>query len=127
MTSSPETLLIFDERILMAQILDNEAIFIEIIKTFLAELPVFLIDIRQGIDNGDVSQAFRAAHTLSGASANIGASLLQQTARELELALANHGISDETAYLLQAVETAQENLCQFLATRGTSNGTANHI
>ena len=64
---------------------DGDAEFFrEIVAEFLGMLPEQLGSLRAGIENGDATTVERAAHTLKGAAANIGAEKVRDTALHLE-------------------------------------------
>ncbi|MBF0561301.1 MAG: response regulator [Alphaproteobacteria bacterium] len=46
-----------------------------------------LVELRTAVDHGDFELAVRLSHTLTGVAGNVGATALQQTARNLETAL----------------------------------------
>jgi CheY-like chemotaxis protein len=78
---SPET---FDLPEVMNTVLDNKALFQEIGKMFLEELPGYMAQIRESIAAGDARALRRAAHGLKGAVGNFRAHRAYEAAYHLE-------------------------------------------
>lgn len=77
----------------------------EVLAQYLASAPEQLARIADCMARGDAAQAGREAHTLKGASANVGAEALAEAARALEAA-GRDGDLDAVARLLPAAEQA---------------------
>ncbi|MEE8400041.1 MAG: ATP-binding protein, partial [Desulfobacterales bacterium] len=77
---------IFDRAGLLDRLTGNEALADEILSEFMEDVPLKLSALREALDKHDASSVQREAHTLKGASANIGALALQGAARQVEVA-----------------------------------------
>ncbi|MCX6025574.1 MAG: response regulator, partial [Chloroflexi bacterium] len=76
----------------MPRFLDNRAFFDDICRQFLAGLPERITTMRTALEQVDVKELFRHAHSLKGIAASIGAGPLTKLALELETL----GLSDRT-------------------------------
>ncbi|MCD6325997.1 PAS domain S-box protein, partial [bacterium] len=81
---APEETPAFDHTELLERLGGDEAIVREIMKIFLQDMPLQIKKLETALENGDASLAERQAHTIKGASANVGASALRDTAFEME-------------------------------------------
>ena len=63
---------------------DNDEFLREIAGIFLEDTPQRIVELRQSLNAGDVGKFTRAAHSIKGSSANLGASLLRMAAEKLE-------------------------------------------
>ena len=80
----PEAPTIFNHAALLGRVLGDEALVQTIVRRFLDDLPLTLAKLRSSLGTGDVKAATLHAHTLKGASANIGGELLHLTAADME-------------------------------------------
>jgi histidine phosphotransfer protein HptB len=64
----------------------------EIISIYLEDTPKRLADLRTCLASGDVATFTRAAHTIKGSSANVGALALKAIAERLELISRKEGL-----------------------------------
>jgi len=71
----------------------------EVIRVFLQDAPIKISGMVKAVDQGDPATAKRLAHTLKGASSNVGADALHRIARAAEEAAAG-GDLDEVSRLL---------------------------
>jgi two-component system, sensor histidine kinase and response regulator len=76
----------------------------EVLTVFLADAPVRLARMREALARGDAASLERAAHTLKGAAASIGAAALQISCRELEEA-GKVAALDNAPHLFNRVES----------------------
>jgi len=72
---------------------DNGEFLKEIIAIFLEDTPQRLAELEDCVSKGDVTRYIRAAHSIKGSSANMGAMVLRQTAEELEHKAKNNGLA----------------------------------
>lgn len=90
----------------------------EIVGLFAADIPARLAEFDQGLASGDRTRCHRAAHSIKGSSANIGASLLTDAAARLEERIEGFGL-DGVGSLLAEVRAeavrAQAALAAILA------------
>ena len=63
---------------------DNGEFLREIISIYIEDTPKRLADLKSSLASGDVSTFTRAAHTIKGSSANVGAQVLKAVAERLE-------------------------------------------
>jgi len=87
---------VFDKKGLFERLMNDQDLVKDIIEGFLEEVPGQIAALSEALEKKDADLIRRLAHTLKGASANIGASALQETAYQVELA-AKAGTLD-TAY-----------------------------
>ena len=82
----------------------------EIIGIFLEDTPLRIAEIDQSLAAGDAGTFIRAAHTIKGASSNVGAASLRAVAEQLEHRSKKDGLADVTALVAElktAFATAQ--------------------
>jgi HPt (histidine-containing phosphotransfer) domain-containing protein len=77
----------------------------EIIAIFIEDTPKRIADIDQSLAAGDVPTFARAAHTIKGASSNVGAVVLRAVAEQLEHRAKKDGLADVAA-LIAELKTA---------------------
>ncbi len=77
---------IFDRAGFLDRLMGDEELANEIISDFLEDVPNKLIALQEAIDKVDAPSLQRQAHTLKGASANVGALALQEIASQIEIA-----------------------------------------
>ncbi|MSU24948.1 MAG: Hpt domain-containing protein [Opitutus sp.] len=63
---------------------DDDEFLREIIGIFLEDTPQRIAELTQSLQAGDVAKFTRAAHSIKGSSANLGASTLRALAEKLE-------------------------------------------
>ncbi len=63
---------------------DNDEFLREIVGIFLEDTPLRIDELQQGLRAGDVPKFTRAAHSIKGSSANLGAIALRSVAERLE-------------------------------------------
>ena len=73
-----------DRAALLERLGDDGAACQEIIALFLRDAPNQICSLQEATDRGDAASVQRLAHTLNGASANIGATRLEKVARQME-------------------------------------------
>jgi HPt (histidine-containing phosphotransfer) domain-containing protein len=76
----------FDKSLLLERLEGDEKIYEEIIRLFLEDVPGQIRSLQEAVSGGDAAMAERQAHTLKGASGNVGALGLQKVAQETEMA-----------------------------------------
>jgi len=77
---------IWDRAAMLARLMDDEELAETIIEGFLADVPRQIEALRGYLEAGDAAGAERQAHTIKGASANVGGERLRAVALELEQA-----------------------------------------
>ena len=78
--------LIFDREGMLARLMDDEELARMIIKGFLEDIPRQILALKGYIEAGDIPNAERQAHTIKGASANVGGDAMLAVALGMELA-----------------------------------------
>jgi HPt (histidine-containing phosphotransfer) domain-containing protein len=63
---------------------DNGEFLREIVAIYIEDTPKRIADMRKSLAGGDVGSFTRAAHTIKGSSANVGAQLLKSVAERVE-------------------------------------------
>jgi len=71
---------------------DNGEFLREIISIYLEDTPLRIADLDQSLAAGDVQRFARAAHSVKGSSANLGASILRATCERLEQEARQNGL-----------------------------------
>jgi two-component system sensor histidine kinase/response regulator len=82
--------------------LDDDALFLELVRTFLAELPERWSQLAAATDRGDAARLGEVAHQLAGSAAQVGAVRLAVLCSRLQFAT---GTGSRPAALLDAIET----------------------
>ena len=72
---------------------DNDEFLREIVGMFLDDTPQRIADLEQSALSSDVARFTRAAHSIKGSSANIGAIALRAAAEKLEYQSRTHGLA----------------------------------
>lgn len=80
---------------------DNDEFLREIAGIFLEDTPQRIAELEQGLVAGDVSKFTRAAHSIKGSSANLGAMALRTAAEKLEHQARTNGIGDVASLVAQ--------------------------
>jgi HPt (histidine-containing phosphotransfer) domain-containing protein len=73
---------------------DNDEFLREIAGIFLEDTPQRIVELDQSAVAGDTARFTRAAHSIKGSSANLGASSLRAVAEKLEHQARNQGLAD---------------------------------
>jgi len=76
---------------------DNDEFLREIAGIFLEDTPVRIAELDQSLAAGDGSKFTRAAHSIKGSSANLGAMALRAVAEKLEHQSRTSGLTDVAA------------------------------
>ena len=77
---------VFDRAGMMARLMDDEDLARTVIQGFIQDIPLQIKALRGYLDAGDGEKAQRQAHTIRGASANVGGEALRAAAFEMEKA-----------------------------------------
>lgn len=83
---------------------DEDEFLREITGIFLEDTPLRIAELDQGLAEGDLAKFTRAAHSIKGSSANLGATALRIVAENLEHHARTCGLQDVTG-LLGALKT----------------------
>jgi len=77
---------VFDRTSLLDRLMSDEELANEILSEFLEDVPRKFIALKEALDKGDAPSVQLQAHTIKGASANVGAVALQKVAYHIEVA-----------------------------------------
>jgi CheY-like chemotaxis protein/HPt (histidine-containing phosphotransfer) domain-containing protein len=77
---------VFDKTSLLNRLMGDEALAEEILGEFMEDVPRKFVALKEALGNGDAAAVHHQAHTLKGASANVGASALEKIAYQVEVA-----------------------------------------
>ncbi len=80
---------------------DNDEFLGEIVHIFLADTPQRIAELEQSLTAADVAKFARAAHSIKGSSANLGAVALRAVAEKLEHQSRKEGLNDVGPMLLE--------------------------
>lgn len=94
---------VFDRAGMMGRLMDDEDLVKTISEGFLADIPLQIEKLRAAIEAGDVEGARRQAHTIKGASSNVGGERLRAAAFDMEKKCG--GNMDDVRALLPKLET----------------------
>ena len=78
---------------------DNDEFLREIVGIFLEDTPQRITELDQSLKAGDVPKFTRAAHSIKGSSANLGAMALRFVAEKLEHESRTNGLGAVTAHV----------------------------
>jgi len=84
--STHHSSLIFDRASLMARLMNDEDMARMLVERFLKDIPERISTMKGYLETGDITGAEHQAHTIKGASANMGGNRLQEVAFEMEKA-----------------------------------------
>ncbi|HWA11078.1 MAG TPA: Hpt domain-containing protein [Opitutaceae bacterium] len=73
---------------------DNDEFLGEIVSIFLTDTPQRIAELEQSLAQADVTKFARAAHSIKGSSANLGAMALRAVAETLEHKSRREGLAD---------------------------------
>jgi PAS domain S-box-containing protein len=90
---------VFDKTGMMARMMDDEDLARTVIEAFLGDVPKQIEALRGYLEMGDATSAERQAHTIKGASANLGGEALRAAAFEMEKAAKAGNLEYVTAHL----------------------------
>jgi len=82
--SAHETIGVFDRAALQARLMGDTGLTEKIIQAFLIDMPRQIEVLKGHLEAGDLAGVSRQAHTLKGASANVGGEVLRAIAAEME-------------------------------------------
>ncbi|MBN2527724.1 MAG: Hpt domain-containing protein [Deltaproteobacteria bacterium] len=105
---------IFDKEALMSRLCDDEDLVSEVVEVYLEDTPHQIESLRDAHQNGDQDRIVRQGHTIKGASSNISAMRMQQTAYEIEEA-GKSGDLGKVSELLGTLEEHFHELQEYLS------------
>lgn len=87
---------------------DNDEFLRELTLIFLEDTPQRIVDLEQSLAAGDTARFTRAAHSIKGSAANMGATLLRSAAEKLE----HHSRKDGLVGVNEMIETIRQEFAQ---------------
>ena len=90
---------IFDRAAMMERMMDDDDLAHIVIESFLGDIPLQIEALKKYIESGDVQSAERQAHTIKGASANLGGEALRSVAFEMEKCARNGELAAANALM----------------------------
>jgi PAS domain S-box-containing protein len=100
---------IFAPDLLLKRLGRKKELFARVLDLFLRDAPRQLQELQSLLQNGDLKQVRRHAHTLKGAASNVSAGRLESLARRLEKT-AEQGLQRESQTLLEAMSACWTDL-----------------
>jgi len=104
---------VFDKRALLERLMNDEELLEVILEEFIQEAEGQIEQLRLLIQSWDLEKARRVAHTLKGASGNVGAMVLRERASRLEEAIKREDL-EEAQWALKALDEAWEEFLKFI-------------
>lgn len=120
MTEHIADLEIFDSIGFIQRMLGDKELALEIMSEFLMDMDTQINTIKQESEGGDIAVLVRLAHTIKGASANVGAKQMQKAALRAEQAAAR-GDRDQVAAIVPEIEEHLTELKSLLLRRADLN------
>ncbi len=90
---------VFDQAGLMGRVMGDAALARMVTDGFLNDIPHLIETLRAGLQSGDAAAAMRHAHSIKGASANVGGEVLRGAAEAIERAVAGGDLDGANARL----------------------------
>ena len=103
----------FDRSILLGRMEGDEELTVSILEVFVQDTRDLIQQIRQSLDQGDVSNVSMLAHTIKGASGNVGASRMWELASHIEKTAKTGELTDAEAAILE-LETEFESVVRLI-------------
>ena len=103
----------------LARLGNQQALYLRLLKMLRENQTEIGQEIRSAIQQDDIEQAYRQAHTLKGIAASIGADELSEAARQLEVALAesqSEGLEQKVDTLIIMLDIVMETIDRILKT-----------
>jgi len=100
---------VFDATALLKRLMGDRGLAERVLAGFLFDAPQTIASLLKALDRSDTGAAILAAHSLKGAAANIGASDLRDTARQMET-LGKSGVLDGVRALVPELDARWNDL-----------------
>jgi len=95
----PASASVFNWDELRDRLFDDEELAREVISEFVALFPGQMTELVEALGTGNTASVQRIAHTIKGAAANVGAEMVSERARDLEMAAQNGQASEESDHV----------------------------
>jgi len=99
---------VFDRKAFVDRLMGDEELARDILRGYLQDLPRQLASLKAAIEKADAAEVRKTAHTIKGASANVGALQVQALALEIEMAGKDGEIERAGKYLDKLVKSMDE-------------------
>jgi HPt (histidine-containing phosphotransfer) domain-containing protein len=83
---------------------DNDEFLRELVGIYLEDTPQRIAELESGLATGDAAKFVRAAHSIKGSSANLGAAALRSVAERLEQHARKEGLGNVHGWIAQVKE-----------------------
>ena len=97
---------IFDRTGALARLEGDEELYRMVLDTYLEDIPLQIVKLRETVPSGDAQELRRLAHSIKGASANIGALAVRDLSLEIELCAGKSGIASKVGEAIDRLESA---------------------
>ncbi len=105
----------------LAEAADGDVAFIdEILGDYLVEMAKYLADLDEQFQKKEIQTLVRSAHTIKGASANVGATRVRETAAKLE-SQAKKGLLESGGPLIQMLHQEVGRVKELVEREGVDN------
>ncbi len=101
--TAPDDPKIFDYKSFMKRVMDDKELAKTILDSFLEDIPKQIQLLKEFIEESRIHEAERQAHSIKGASANIGGEQLREVAFQIEK-MCKEGNTDNVSELIQELE-----------------------
>ena len=105
--------IVFDSNELLKRLDGDKELFNELLDIFLRDIPLRLERLKHALGGNDTRLATQQAHTVKGASANIGANAMRDAAFEIEMAARDNRL-DMALSLVRRLKQEFEKFRSFL-------------
>ncbi|MCP3676737.1 MAG: response regulator, partial [Deltaproteobacteria bacterium] len=107
----------FNMTILIDRMMGDEEMAREILDGYMEDMPNQISSLKEALDESDSSLVQRLAHTIKGASANVGATALQEAALQVERSVKESDL-ENSALLIPKMDEQFEMLKEAIARQG---------
>ncbi|MFP4175764.1 MAG: response regulator [Candidatus Brocadiia bacterium] len=111
---------IFDRQSFLTRVQDDEKLAARVIEGFLGDIPQQINDLKEALDDDEFTICERKAHSIKGASSNVGGEALRRVARKVEEAAARHDertIKDNLPELDREFDRLRRRMREYLDSR----------
>ena len=95
---------IFDRSALLKRLMGDNGLIEQVVLTFLEDMENVISNLKNAISNRDIEGAYRLAHTVKGAAANVCASALRDAAYRVEIAGKERNLEKASLFLTDLEE-----------------------
>ncbi len=110
--STTETLMVWDKDSVLKRVSQNNALLMLLINNFINEIPQQIAQLTDQVDRNNVNETLQQLHNIKGMSANLGALIMQDLCKNIELSLKAQKFNDYPIFKEQLMQAKQELLQQ---------------